>query len=394
MTLLSLDFSSYTVDAAPPVTLGVELWDGQYDTRYPNASTGDWYSGATYRTTKAIAVSEGKIYCFSGGNRCRLMWYDASDTFLYGSDEGNTGDARYAIAPESAAKVYYYYYSDGTNAASVKEVTGGLCPVFVLPSATYLTKQPSTDKVVRATLSTSARHALVFAGTDAVSDYEVTAKVKCSAFYPSDGMVSQANMAVMGRASKSAASETFYAVLLRTGGAAGTGQFEICKYVNGTFTTITYASYAFTNGTEYWAKLALEGTGITAKIWTGAIGDEPSSWTLLATDSSITTGAPGVFFFNNPGSGEYYELGAIQSATDVSYVTNAIVTQQYLEVAVQPQAPPNAAVTQQYIEVGYVDGGSTPEEPTPGNVKLYLGTTPIGAIYLGTQNITDVILGG
>ena len=70
------------------------------------------------------------------------------------------------------------------------------------------------------------------------------------------------------------------------------------------------------------------------------------------------------------------------------------VTQQYIEVAVQPQALPNAIVTQQYIEVGYVDGGSTPVEPTPGNFKLYLGTTPIGAIYLGGQNITDVILGG
>ena len=73
---------------------------------------------------------------------------------------------------------------------------------------------------------------------------------------------------------------------------------------------------------------------------------------------------------------------------------NVIVTQQYLEVAVQPSSPPNAVVTQQYIEVGYVDGGSTPEEPTPGNFKLYLGTTPVNAIYLGTQNITDVILGG
>ena len=40
---------------------------------------------------------------------------------------------------------------------------------------------------------------------------------------------------------------------------------------------------------------------------------------------------------------------------------NAFVTQQYLEVAVQPSSPPNAVVTQQYIEIAYLD--STEPEP-------------------------------
>ena len=65
-----------------------------------------------------------------------------------------------------------------------------------------------------------------------------------------------------------------------------------------------------------------------------------------------------------------------------------------LKVAVQPQASRTLLSLSNISRWGMLDGGSTPEEPTPGNFKLYLGTTPVNAIYLGTQNITDVILGG
>ena len=65
--------------------------------------------------------------------------------------------------------------------------------------------------------------------------------------------------------------------------------------------------------------------------------DEVVVFSRLLSDSEIASIISGTFTYTAP-------------------ITSAAVTQQYLEVAVQPSSPPNAVVTQQYIEVGYVDG--------------------------------------
>lgn len=107
-------------------TTGTELWNGLYDNRFvvvgPPCSFTDSTSA---RTTEIISVTEGHLYMFAGGNRCRVLWVDGDGGHVACTDEGNDRTTPAVLeAPVGATGVYFYYNSDSgqTNVTpSVKE---------------------------------------------------------------------------------------------------------------------------------------------------------------------------------------------------------------------------------------------------------------------------------
>lgn len=77
------------------------------------------------------------------------------------------------------------------------------------------------------------------------------------------------------------------------------GTLFLNKDVSGTITTLQSTAIAMSANTYYWIKLYVVGTTIQGKFWTDG-ASEPTSWTLTATDSSITAaGNVGIFFSLN-----------------------------------------------------------------------------------------------
>ena len=75
---------------------------------------------------------------------------------------------------------------------------------------------------------------------------------------------------------------------------------RIDRYVNGSFLTLATVSIAtFTDGTFTWMRLELAGTTIRGKIWQGTANNEPTAWTISATDTAITSGAVGIGGYRN-----------------------------------------------------------------------------------------------
>jgi hypothetical protein len=81
----------------------------------------------------------------------------------------------------------------------------------------------------------------------------------------------------------------------RCGGSSST--FQLYKAVSATaWTSLGSVSYTHSGSTDYWVRFRVNGSSVQAKIWSGAIGDEPANWTgtgsgwaaLTATDSDVT----------------------------------------------------------------------------------------------------------
>jgi hypothetical protein len=376
MSTITLDPSGWTVDAAPPVTLGTELDDGTFDERYIDVSSMTFIDNATTKTTKKITVEEGKIYCFSGGNRCRLLWVDDGDTALYASDEGNVSAERYAVAPRWATGVYYYYTTAGDTNASVKQVTGGVCPAFVLTGVNYRVRDVGGTKRVRIekTGTTDARRMLAWADPASVRDGQITLSVLST--HQNTTTTDMLHVGPMIRVNKAAASESGYAAILRK--SSTTSTFQISKYVNGTFTALDTASFTWATNEIVHINLVVKGRMILAKAWTGdLVDDEPAAWTVSAIDTSINIGTFGVFAFFAGGSTHYYEISHLEYSPSGSDTTEE-----------------NFRVTQQYIEAAcLLDSGTTVElDPTSLSLAIHSATVDIAVpgitVSVGCQELS------
>lgn len=69
------------------------------------------------------------------------------------------------------------------------------------------------------------------------------------------------------------------------------GKFEIGKDISGTFTSLASATFSWSSGTKYTIRFQYGVTTNTlnAKIWDASTA-EPGSWTVTATDSSLSSG--------------------------------------------------------------------------------------------------------
>ena len=96
----------------------------------------------------------------------------------------------------------------------------------------------------------------------------------------------------------------------RVGGSSAS--FAIYKAESATgYTLVTSASFTTSDATDYWVRLRVNGTSITASMWTGAVGDEPSTPTLSTTDSGVAgDGSVGLACPSaNAGTYQFWQFG-------------------------------------------------------------------------------------
>jgi len=83
----------------------------------------------------------------------------------------------------------------------------------------------------------------------------------------------------------------------------------LSSYKTGTFASHATAAFAYAASTFYWFRFDVADSGsnalLRAKIWTGALSDEPSAWTITFTDSSSPITAAGWSGIYNGGTLNY-----------------------------------------------------------------------------------------
>jgi hypothetical protein len=102
------------------------------------------------------------------------------------------------------------------------------------------------------------------------------------------------------RCSGSSGRENLYAGYYRH----ASGNLEIAKYVNGTYTQLVAKSMAIQQGKWYSLRMQAEGSSIRLKIW-DAEEPEPSNWALQTTDTSISNGYAGLWDFDGSGTSKW-----------------------------------------------------------------------------------------
>jgi hypothetical protein len=317
------DFSGYLADSFPSI-LGEELWDGQYDNRFISNIDGAFRNDPSARTTKAIAVTGGKAYRFSGNDRCRVRWHDSSDNLIHAIFDTDISPKIW-IAPANAAYVYFYYTSTASTTCSVKEVYPGWGQAWVHTGVNYLVRANAGYEGGKALMSemtgtTNARRGIAWSGKIA-ADFDLIGTVEST--HQSATTTDTVNAGLFGRGSGGIATESMYIVLLRS--IIGGTSVELVKYVNGSIETLATTVYSWNVNTKYYVRFQAIGTALKAKVWTGDIGDEPESWTLEATDSSITAaGWIGFFNFYSASSSHRYTYDLIQDY-DYSSATDATI---------------------------------------------------------------------
>ena len=65
-------------------------------------------------------------------------------------------------------------------------------------------------------------------------------------------------------------------------------KYGVNEYVSGTFASISTVSFTLSANTWYYSRFRVNGSDLKAKFWSGAIGDEPASWGIETTDTSIS----------------------------------------------------------------------------------------------------------
>jgi hypothetical protein len=163
-------------------------------------------------------------------------------------------------------------------------------------------------KVLRGAFSgtTNSRRAISWDDKDA-ADVDVVCRVSSSHKNSSASLTGHHGVVVRG--SGAGATEQGYAAVFAARSFSSTVPYEtfrLTKYVSGTFSLLAEVSFFWSTNTYYWMRLQAIGTAIKAKIWAGEKEDEPSAWTIEATDSSIATGWAGALnLYANNNSYDY-----------------------------------------------------------------------------------------
>jgi hypothetical protein len=185
------------------------------------------------------------------------------------------------------------FYTNFSNYADTTALLAAWTPRFVTTGVTYSLQTDGAatgGKVLRAVrASTSGRSVLSWNAIDADANRDSVEIL----FRMRSNEVPTSGAAVGGgavRASGSAGSETMYVgqLFLDTPGGTPTPQHRITRYLSGAVTLPASADVSWSADTWYWFRLRAEGTAIKLKRWAGAVGDEPGSWSLEATDSGIS----------------------------------------------------------------------------------------------------------
>lgn len=167
-----------------------------------------------------------------------------------------------------------------------------LIPAYVL---VYSGKQPIYEQTHLLTYTnpttTSKRESFVWESKGQISNQDVYVNIY------TDG-VKRPGIAL--RCTGTGGTENLYAGYYRH----ASGNLEIAKYVNGTYTQLVAQSMAIQQGKWYSLRMQAEGSSIRLKIW-DIEEPEPSNWALQTTDTSISNGYAGLWDFDGSGTSKW-----------------------------------------------------------------------------------------
>lgn len=112
---------------------------------------------------------------------------------------------------------------------------------------------------------------------------------------------------VVVRASGAGGSETGYAAAFRAANPSTNRFNRIVEYSNGSFSEVGNDADTWDVNTWYWVRFQVIGSALKMKRWTGTVDDEPGTWDIEATDSTLSAaGWVGVHMNGgDPGPYEY-----------------------------------------------------------------------------------------
>jgi hypothetical protein len=235
---------------------------------------------------------------------------------------------------------------------------------------TWSVIEESSDKLVHMpSTSPASRWGVTLDSVDSDADrddVDIIVKLRFSA----TASVSLAGLLVRATGTSSADSNGYACVLY------GPDKIRINKYVAGVLTSVTTVDSgpSFASDAWYFLRFRCVGTSLQAKVWTGAVGDQPSAWLIDITDASVT-GVGGAGFFATGASVQY-------DFAEIAIATNGDVPTFTADTTAPVLTLPTGVTASSTTATGTV----TTDE---GNGTLY---------YLATTNTTEssstVIVGG
>lgn len=137
-----------------------------------------------------------------------------------------------------------------------------------------------------------------FAWTDADVDTQADCEILALIRPNADSGTTDNAIGVILRGSGTNVTKTGYRAVLNSATAAARNRIEISKWVNGTFTFLANATFAWATGTNYWLRFRARGTSLKVKVWAEG-GAEPGSWNVTTTDADVAgPGKSGAYVYH------------------------------------------------------------------------------------------------
>ncbi len=248
----------------------------------------------------AVIIFRGQQYVTDAGGKIDLGLIGAypSDTILLQHEDYPDTTFEFQITEDTDYVFEVMGVLGATESLNASPVVTGiewesmLTPAYVL---VYSGRQTIYEQTYLLTYTnpttTSVRESFVWESKGQISNQDVSVNIY------TDG-VKRPGIAL--RCTGSGGTENLYAGYYRH----VSGNLEIAKYVNGTYTQLVVQSMAIQQGKWYSLRMQAEGSSIRLKIW-DVEEPEPSNWVLQTTDTSISNGYAGLWDFDGSGTSKW-----------------------------------------------------------------------------------------
>ncbi len=263
-------------------------------------------------------------------------------------------------------------------------------------ATTWSIVDASGDKALRQTQSSSVRG---FASLDEIDSDANRDNIEILAELASSSVsATNTHSGIVLRGSGNGTSETGYVCNLFG------DDFRIHKYVNATLTQLVIETASRTINTKYFVRFRVNGTALKARIWAGAVIDEPTSWTLETTDSSISAaGWAGAFGFATGDASTWYQMAVATNGDTATFdvsgsqtLTPSLVTnsQTFSAPSITTGAisltPSLVNNNQTFHSATVGQGGVTLQPSLVTNTQTFFGSTiSVGSVTLSPSLLTN-----
>lgn len=145
---------------------------------------------------------------------------------------------------------------------------------------------PADGRVLRATVTTTARHIIRYDGLASTA----TSQEALTVLRMADDDTRGPGLAL--RHSMNGSSETAYVAYFRPAG----NTVEINRFLNGAWSFVGSAAFVNDPGVSYWMRFRAEGSTLRVRVWADGTA-EPATWLIVATDTGIASGGVGLYVY-------------------------------------------------------------------------------------------------